>query len=219
MRPRRSPCFLELAYFTVSLRDKSISLVTGYHDFSPVAPPTAPRARPLSRLTNGVNSPSNRLPLPPRISEGSEGYPSWLPERPPPPDPGSTIHSCNGQSTPGLTPVDSPFSVGRKPTYIPFVPSAFRTPLSLVRINARSRNTRSSATHCALESGPVRDDCCQWGEPNGGVCCGPCARPVPNSIQMVSIQNTCETLLAKLYFYLFPFNFFTFYHIPLQTFF
>jgi hypothetical protein len=73
------------------------------------------------------------------VSTSSEGYPSWLPKRPPPPAPGSTLHSLSthmmfgsdaaGPADPGpasagrasddrqhhvQTPV--PFSGGRKPT-------------------------------------------------------------------------------------------------------
>src|SRR6267154_2722199 len=36
-------------------------------------------------------APSQQSP----VSTSSEGYPSWLPRRPPPPAPGSTLHSLN----------------------------------------------------------------------------------------------------------------------------
>jgi hypothetical protein len=66
------------------------------------------------------------------VSTSSEGYPSWLPKRPPPPAPGSTLHSLSthmmfgsdgagpsdlppaSEDRPPQTPV--PFSGGRKPT-------------------------------------------------------------------------------------------------------
>jgi hypothetical protein len=77
------------------------------------------------------------------VSTSSEGYPSWLPKRPPPPAPGSTLHSLTthmlfgsdgaGPAEPGpasaasrrasddrqhhvQTPTAIPFSGGRKPT-------------------------------------------------------------------------------------------------------
>ncbi|EEB89247.1 hypothetical protein MPER_12678, partial [Moniliophthora perniciosa FA553] len=57
---------------------------------------------------------------PAQMSKDSEGYPSWLPKRPPPPAPASTFQSSVGipePITPG--PSDSPMSPmmgGRKPT-------------------------------------------------------------------------------------------------------
>lgn len=155
----------------------------------------------------------------PRVSEGSEGYPSWLPRRPPPPDPGSTIHSSNGQLTPGLTPVE-PFSVGRKPT-----PRSVRV-VSLQDATHPGRDQRevteqtrfgnplhprvwSRATTAGISptlvSAAVRAQDRALSRP----------KFKSNGLHPELLRN--PTLLAKLYFYLFPF--FTFFHIPLQTFF
>ena len=109
MRHQRSPPLHGLACFTLSLHGEPI-LLTPCCDFCPVT--NSPKS-----ASDQCDEPSQQpsVPTHPRASEGSEGYPSWLPRRPPPPDPGSTVHSSNGQYTPGLTPVER-FNVGRKPT-------------------------------------------------------------------------------------------------------
>ncbi|KAG8215599.1 hypothetical protein J3R82DRAFT_3451 [Butyriboletus roseoflavus] len=153
----------------------------------------------------------------PRASEGSEGYPSWLPRRPPPPDPGSTIHSSNGQYTPGLTPVE-PFSVGRKPT-----PRSVRV-VSLQDATQPGRD-HHNITEQSRFSNPLRPRVWSRATTAGvsptlvsaAVRAQDRARPKfrSNGLHPELLRN--PTFLARLYFYLFPF--FTLYHIPLQTFF
>ncbi|KAH0835522.1 hypothetical protein J3R83DRAFT_9211 [Lanmaoa asiatica] len=152
----------------------------------------------------------------PRASEGSEGYPSWLPKRPPPPDPGSTIHSSNGQYTPGLTPVE-PFSIGRKPT-----PRSVRV-VSLQDATHPGRDRRD-ITEQTRFSNPLRPQVWSRATTAGmsptlvsAAVHSHAPRPKfkSNGLHPELLRN--PTLLAKLYFYLFPF--FTFYHIVLQTFF
>jgi len=154
-RHQRSPRFHELAYFTISLHYKSISL-TRCHDFSPLAPPTPRRARPLDRLTSGVNSPSNHL-RPPLL-----GYPK-VRKVIPPGSPGGLPHRTldppftppMGSSRLGLPPSNHSPPVA-SPLHALFGLSAFRTPLSLVGINVRSQNRRGSVTRYTLKSGPAR---------------------------------------------------------------
>ena len=91
-------------------------------------------------LTVPAAVPSSIPSTPTASIPGSEGYPSWLPKRPPPPAPGSTLHSLSTnvmftgdagptsdlptgsahgseqvQATTPQTPV-TPFTGGRKPT-------------------------------------------------------------------------------------------------------
>ncbi|KAF8497822.1 hypothetical protein F5888DRAFT_1613094, partial [Russula emetica] len=81
--------------------------------------------------------PSQQSPV---SSTSSEGYPSWLPKRPPPPAPGSTLHSLStammfdgGDRKQQQTPV--PFSGGRKPT-----------PRSVRIVSMQDSNAATSAT-------------------------------------------------------------------------
>lgn len=58
-------------------------------------------------------------PLSPQQDSSSDGYPSWLPKRPPPPAPRSTIHSASvvGMfSEPGPSTANEQYPVGRKAT-------------------------------------------------------------------------------------------------------
>lgn len=154
----------------------------------------------------------------PRVSEGSEGYPSWLPKRPPPPDPGSTVHSSNGVHTPGLTPVE-PFNVGRKPT-----PRSVRV-VSLQDATQPGRDHREFTEQTRF-SNPLRPQVWSRATTAGmsSTLMSAAAHAHDRALRPKFRSNGLHpellrnpTLLAKLYFYLFPF--FTFYHIPLQTFF
>ena len=179
--------------------------------------PSSPSDSPKSTSDQrGELSEQPSLSAHPRISEGSEGYPSWLPRRPPPPDPGSTVHSSNGQYTPGLTPVE-PFNVGRKPT-----PRSVR----VVSLQDATQPGRDQVTEQPRFANPLRPRV--WSRATT-------ARMSPtlvsaavraqdralhpkfnsNGLHPELLRN--PSLLAKLYFYSFPF--FMFYHIPLQTFF
>ncbi|KZT01995.1 uncharacterized protein LAESUDRAFT_662753 [Laetiporus sulphureus 93-53] len=50
------------------------------------------------------------------VSSSSEGYPSWLPKRPPPPGPQSTVHSEVGPMLSEAGPSNEPYMIGRRPT-------------------------------------------------------------------------------------------------------
>ncbi len=93
-------------------------------DESPTTPKTSPsrQSSPLeferraSQLQAGTEASS---PLTPPRDSSSEGYPSWLPKRPPPPHPRSTIHSASvvGMfNEPGPSAASDHFPVGRKAT-------------------------------------------------------------------------------------------------------
>ena len=80
-----------------------------------------PAASPHSSRPNASTaSPSsdNNEPSPSRLSKDSEGYPSWLPKRPPHPPPVSTLQSSvlGGFDDSTSSPIDTPFVGGRKPT-------------------------------------------------------------------------------------------------------
>ncbi len=96
------------------------------HDPATTAEPTPKSSfsRPSSPLEfdrgagrqTGTDPSSSQI-SPQLDSSTSEGYPSWLPKRPPPPAPRSTIHSSSVMgmfNEPG--PSSEPFYGGRKPT-------------------------------------------------------------------------------------------------------
>lgn len=182
----------------------------------PTSPSDSPKsASPGPSDQRGELSEQPSSSTPPRMSEGSEGYPSWLPRRPPPPDPGSTVHSSNGQFTPGLSPVE-PFTVGRKPT-----PRSVRV-VSLQDATQPSRDQRE-ITEQTRFSHPLHPRV--WSRATTArmsptlMSAAVRAQPRPkfnsNGLHPELLRN--PSFWAKLYFYLFPL--FTFYHILLQTFF
>ena len=91
--------------------------------------PSTPK-RSSSRISSSVEfdrrAPRNQAgtdpsssPRSPQQDSSSEGYPSWLPKRPPPPGPRSTIHSASvvGMfSEPGPSTAGEQYPVGRKAT-------------------------------------------------------------------------------------------------------
>ncbi|KAF9236138.1 hypothetical protein BU15DRAFT_50518 [Melanogaster broomeanus] len=175
---------------------------------------SAPGDSPSEQRGDLSEHPSS--PTHPRASEGSEGYPSWLPKRPPPPDPGSTIHSSNGIHTPGLTPVEP---IGRKPT-----PRSVRV-VSLQDATQAGRDRREATDQSRL-SNPMRPRV--WSRATtAGLTPTLVSAAVNAQDRMLRPKFRSNGLhpellrnpstFAKLYFYLLPFI--TFYHIPLQTFF
>src|ERR1700722_18001091 len=83
-----------------------------------------------------LSEPPSVPPSPRRISEASEGYPSWLPKRPPPPEPASTYPSSLDRHGP-LPSERFPLTGGRKPT-----PRHMR----LVSIQDTSQDVRREST-------------------------------------------------------------------------
>jgi hypothetical protein len=154
----------------------------------------------------------------PRISEGSEGYPSWLPRRPPPPAPASTFHSSVGMFEP---PPPDAFSGGRKAT-----PRSVRV-VSLQENAQASANpyNRRDITDQTPQSNPLRPRVWSRATTTGlsGTLVLPATKTQEHS-QAPKFRSTGlhpellrnPSALARLYFYLLPIM--TFYHIPVQTF-
>ena len=142
----------------------------------------------------------------PRYSEASDGYPSWLPKRPPPPAPASTFHS----SVPS-----EPYLVqGRKPTprsvrIISTQDSERREPTDQTRVNSGNvlhQRVWSRATGAGMSPTVL-------GSINGA----PVPRPRFRSSALHLELLKSPSPWMKLQFYLLPFCVFA--HIPLQTFF
>lgn len=154
----------------------------------------------------------------PRISEGSEGYPSWLPRRPPPPAPASTFHSSVGMFEP---PPPDAFSGGRKAT-----PRSVRV-VSLQENAQASANpyNRRDVTDQTPQSNPLRPRVWSRATTTGlsGTLVLPATKTQEHS-QAPKFRSTGlhpellrnPSALARLYFYLLPIM--TFYHIPVQSF-
>lgn len=167
-------------------------------------------------------SPSSPSPLP----TSDEGYPSWLPKRPPPPAPRSTYHSSNANmwgADPG--PSEPPvFSAGRKPTprsvRIVSLQDEFgrREPTEQTRISSAAHphghhRVWSRATPTGVSPGPTVFSPTLI---DGSRIVGP---PRPrfraSGLHLELLRN--PSWKSRLHFFLFPL--FVFAHIPLQTFF
>lgn len=158
---------------------------------------------PIDQRPDGSEQQSSPASPQPRISETSDGYPSWLPKRPPPPAPASTFHS-SAPSEPFLM-------VGRKPTprsvRIISMPDSRREPTDQTRVgNAPQARAWSRATGAGIPSNTF----------------GPSSTlhvPKPkfraSALHLELLRS--PSVWARLQFYLLPF--FVFAHIPLQTFF
>ncbi|KAL4072105.1 hypothetical protein J3A83DRAFT_4092951 [Scleroderma citrinum] len=152
----------------------------------------------------------------PRMSEGSENYPSWLPRRPPPPDPGSTLHSSTGMPETGLTPTE-PFPGGRKPT-----PRSVR----VVSLQETGRDRREPGTDQARFATPLQPRV--WSRATTAGLSptlvsaavdaqGRTSRPRFRSVGLHPELLRNPSTLARIYFYVLPLI--VFYSLPLQTFF
>lgn len=155
------------------------------------------------------------------MSSSSEGYPSWLPKRPPPPAPRSTLQSSvvGMYSEPG--PSSEPFVGGRKatPRSVRIVslqgssqgekdPRARREPTEQSRVFSAPSHARvwSRATSAGMTPTLL-----------GSAFASQLPRPKfrDSGLHPEMLRN--PTWKARLLFYLFPL--FVFAHIPLQTFF
>ncbi|KAI0795920.1 hypothetical protein C8Q75DRAFT_802985 [Abortiporus biennis] len=169
--------------------------------------------------------PSSSPQSPHFLSSSSEGYPSWLPKRPPPPAPRSTIHSTsivgmfNEPGTSAST--GEPFVGGRKPTprsvrvvslqnstqggkdaygrREPTDPSRFSGP---AHARVWSRATSAGLTPTVFSSTPLQSQL-------------PRPRFHTSSFHPELLRNPSWKM--RLWYFLFPL--FVFAHIPLQTFF
>ncbi|KAF9523314.1 hypothetical protein CPB83DRAFT_887000 [Crepidotus variabilis] len=179
--------------------------------------PTNPSASPST--DNNDNEPSSS-----RMSRDSEGYPSWLPKRPPPPAPASTFQSSMmGLHDTSPSPVEPPFVGGRKPT-----PRSVRivnlqdefagaaendgtftrepTDQTRVGVNAPPRVwTRASGLPPTAFNTSEQDGFLPLPQPRFNA----------KNLHLQILRNPSPWM--KLYFYIWPLL--VFYHIPLQTFF
>ncbi|KAF9447132.1 hypothetical protein P691DRAFT_632599, partial [Macrolepiota fuliginosa MF-IS2] len=182
--------------------------------------PTSPDPSPTE--IRDTSQPSSNSP--PRMSKDSEGYPSWLPKRPPPPAPASTMHSSVGapEPEPDTDPELFQSIGGRKPT-----PRSVRI-VSLHGVNPPGKG------------GGGRRDSSNPGRPTRVWSRGT-APPMPSSGDQGGFAYPYYTstripqpkfnaknldlgkgvvtpsILARLYFYIFPILVFA--HLPLQTYF
>lgn len=192
--------------------------------------PTSSNPSPVDQQTNADASASEPTSSPHRLSEASasEGYPSWLPKRPPPPAPTSTFHSSvgmHGSPEAGPSTSEPPFMGGRKPT-----PRSVRI-ISLQDSYAeKDKENRREPTDQTRVSVPMHAHARAWsratGTPMSPTLFSP-ENPFPttsripqpkfhsNGLHLEILRN--PTLTSRLYFHLFPL--FVFAHVPLQTFF
>ncbi|KAF8057536.1 hypothetical protein FPV67DRAFT_1677321 [Lyophyllum atratum] len=145
-----------------------------------------------------------------RMSKDSEGYPSWLPKRPPPPAPASTFHSSVGLPEAGPS-EPSPFLGGRKPTprsvRIVSLQESRREPTDQTRVGNPAR-VWSKAAGTAMSPAVFSS-----GEPFESRTPQPKFRS--RGLNLELLRN--PLFKSRLYFYLYPILVFA--HIPLQTFF
>lgn len=179
-----------------------------------------PSASP-SPIDGNDNPPSSS-----RLSKDSEGYPSWLPKRPPPPAPASTFQSSIIGGLQGSTPSPvepTPFIGGRKPT-----PRSVRivnmqdTFGGAVDKEARAGREATDQTHVGVDAPPK-----VWTRASAvpPTAFNPSAQdemlPLPQprfrakNLHLQLLDHPSKWM--KLYFYIWPLL--VLYHIPLQTFF
>lgn len=203
------------------------------------SPSASPSPQSASRPSSSVNTDHSKGPThgpspvserqssspqsPQGVSSSSEGYPSWLPKRPPGPAPRSTIHSVAGMfSEPGPSTTNDPeppATIGRKatPRSVRIVSlqsqaekSTRREPTEQSRGFSGAGHARawSRATSAALT--PTLFSASGGGE-------GQPPRPRFNapSLNLELLRNPSWKM--RLWYFTFPL--FVFGHIPLQTFF
>lgn len=143
---------------------------------------------------------------PHRISEASDGYPSWLPKRPPPPAPGSTFQS----STPS-----EPFIGGRKQT---------SRSIRIISLQDSSQGERREPSDQTRASNPMHGRV--WSRATGSALSptvfGSASLPhVPRPKFRTSPLHLellrSPSLRTRLQFYVLPLLVFA--HIPIQTYF
>jgi len=192
-------------------------------------PPPPPGSSPQSPTHDSASpsTDSNDHPTSPsRLSKDSEGYPSWLPKRPPPPAPASTFQSSVLGNLHDLSPSPVepvPFLGGRKPTprsvrivslQDSFVgaakkePNFTREPTDQTRVGVHVPPkvwTRASGIPPTAFNGTEQDEFLPLPQPRFNA----------KNLHLQILRNPSKWM--RLYFYLWPLL--VFYHIPLQTFF
>ncbi|KIY67542.1 hypothetical protein CYLTODRAFT_422421 [Cylindrobasidium torrendii FP15055 ss-10] len=185
------------------------------------APEESRPASPAGVETDGTNAHSS--PSSPRRMD-SEGYPSWLPERPPPPAPASTF-----QSSTAVLPADLPATPG--PSSPPVVGGRKATPRS-VRIVSLPDSTalggeerRVPTDHTRVPSNNALHQRL-WSRATGAAAsptllndpyAGRFIKPRFNSTALRLDYIRSESILVRTYFWVF--RLFIFAHLPIQTYF
>ncbi|OCH90396.1 hypothetical protein OBBRIDRAFT_730906 [Obba rivulosa] len=162
-------------------------------------------------------------PSPQNVSSSSEGYPSWLPKRPPPPAPRSTIQSSIAGMFNEPGPSSEPYPVGRKPT-----PRSVRivSLQSSTQADKGSKARREPTEQSRAFSGP--GNARAWSRATSAALTptlfstGTTGVPQPPRPRFRSPTFHPDILRSaswktRLLFYLFPVLVFA--HVPLQTFF
>ncbi|KAI0065128.1 hypothetical protein BV25DRAFT_1836476 [Artomyces pyxidatus] len=151
----------------------------------------------------------------------SEGYPSWLPKRPPPPAPASTLHSSTANMfTADAGPSDVPpvFSGGRKPTprsvrIVSLQDSARREPTDQTRVsNAFPAPIQSRVWSRATGAGVSPT---LFSQTLGNLSGVPRPKFRAQGLHLELLRD--PSWKSRLHFYVFPLL--VLYHLPLQTFF
>ncbi|KAF8152199.1 hypothetical protein B0H34DRAFT_109453 [Crassisporium funariophilum] len=192
-------------------------------------PPQATSSRQSPPHASTTPSPTDNNDNPPsssRLSKDSEGYPSWLPKRPPPPAPASTFQSSmmGGLHDTTPSPVEpAPFVGGRKPTprsvRIVSLQDSFvgaveketrfnREPTDQTRVGVHVPPkvwTRASGAPPTAFNASEHDEFLPLPQPRFNA----------KNLHLRLLMNPSRWM--KLYFYFWPLI--VFYHIPLQTFF
>ena len=182
---------------------------------------------PSRQGASTTSSPTDNPPSSSRLSKDSDGYPSWLPKRPPPPAPTSTFQSSIlGGGLDGSTPSPvepTPFVGGRKPTprsvrivnlqdsFVGAVEKdgSFRrepTDQTQVGVNVPPKVwTRASGVPPTAFSASEHDDMLPLPQPRFNA----------KSLHLQILEHPSKWM--RVYYFLWPLI--VFYHIPLQTFF
>ncbi|KAI0668200.1 hypothetical protein C8Q78DRAFT_980285 [Trametes maxima] len=166
-------------------------------------------------------APSSSPQSPLGISSSSEGYPSWLPKRPPPPAPRSTLQSSVAGMFTAARPSPEPVvPVGRKPT-----PRSVRIVSLQSAAQAEKDPRREPTDQSRAFSGPSHARV--WSRAtsaaltptlfSSGGAEGQLPRPRFRSPALHMELLRAPSWQMRLFYYLFPV--FVFAHIPLQTFF
>ncbi|KAI0044572.1 hypothetical protein FA95DRAFT_1562103 [Auriscalpium vulgare] len=186
---------------------------------SPADSPTDRRQAEDTRLQHvntsalGRQSASSTPVSEPRGNNSSEGYPSWLPKRPPPPAPASTFRSSTANMF-GEGPSDAPpVFGGRKPTprsvrIVSLQDSARREPTEQTRVSSAPLHSRVWSRATGAGVSPTLFS--QAGAPRP-----PRPRFNAQGLHLELLRN--PSWKSRLHFYLFPLLVFA--HLPLQTFF
>lgn len=156
-------------------------------------------------------------------STTSEGYPSWLPKRPPPPAPRSTVHSTSvlgmfGDAEGGAGPSGEPYFVGRKPT-----PRSVRiVSLQNSSYSGKDRPPRRESTDPSRVFSGAHNRVWSRATSAGlsptlfsAAASVPRPRFRSSSLHLELLRSPSWKM--RLWYYLYPV--FVFLHIPLQTFF